>query len=241
MSLDELEKMKYPGRVIIIGQSPKGENMALYAITGRSPSSQARKLEEEPGYSRISVRVTDEDALSKGDRDLLVYPAIQIRDGGVVVSNGIQTKDIGKKVRENRTPKEILEKGLEEYSYEPDKPNFTPRISGVIFNDEAALSILKKYTHHSSWPNRGYFPVPLVPGEGKLITTYTGQNRDPLPSFEGEPISVELPFLTVEDAVERMYEALGPKPDQPDFRVSAAGIYIKGGEVHHDIINRHDS
>jgi IMP cyclohydrolase len=217
---ENLAKMEYPGRVIVIGKSLEGDGIVMYAITGRSPSSQARLLERDRSKNRILVKPTDEETLKSGDPDLLIYPAIIIGEG-IAVSNGKQTADINPLFREKKQPTEILASALKNWEYEPDEPNYTPRISGCLFNG-AALSIIKREDDGSVL--RNYFEIPLIPGRGKMIATYTGINENPLPSFFGEPVDVGLPYPDAEKAAQAMYEALGPD-NEKDFRVAAVAVY----------------
>ncbi len=223
MSINQtnIGSMVYPGRVIIIGKNPEGRDVVMYAITGRSPSSQARKLEISNADKQIFVKPTDEETLKKGNPDLLVYPAI-ICGNAVAVSNGKQTENVFKGMDKGLNAIEILSKSLSCWEYEPDEPNYTPRISGCVAN-VSALSILKRAADGSVM--RHFFEIPMIAGRGKLIATYTGVNQNPLPSFEGEPVDVEIPWLTADEAVGAFYELLGPEKSEPDFRVSAAVVF----------------
>ena len=140
--LENVVNKVYPGRIIIIGKSPAGENVVMYAITGRSPSSQARKLDINEAKKKIFVKPTDEKTLKTGNPDLLVYPAI-ICGSGIAVSNGKQTEDVFKCLDADKDPLQVQIDSLVNWEYEPDDPNFTPRISGCITSG-AALSVLKR-------------------------------------------------------------------------------------------------
>ena len=222
--LESLEAMEYPGRIIIIGKDKPGKNaIVTYAITGRSPSSQARKLVIE--NNAVWTKPTDELTLQKGNIDLLVYPAICV-EKGIAVSNGKQTEDIRKNLSQRQSPGEILSSSLEHWDYEPDAPNFTPRISGCILSQEkAALSIIKRGSDETSV--RSIFEFPLLSGQGKMITTYNGENREPLPSFRGEPLEVEIEGQKAERVAEAVYNALKPKKPGKDFRVAVACIFSR--------------
>ena len=234
---EDLARMEYPGRVIVIGTSPKGYGIVMYAITGRSPSSQARMLEIDADQTRILVKPTDEETLKSGDPDLLIYPAIIIGEG-IAVSNGKQTADITPLFKEKKKPTDILASALSGWSYEPDEPNYTPRISGCLFNG-AALSIIKRADDGSAM--RNYFEIPLTPGRGRMIATYTGINENPLPSFAGEPVDVILSSDNADTAVAAFYEALGPADGGKDFRVAAAAVYrTTDGSISAAIRNRHE-
>jgi len=238
--LENLEAMEYPGRVIIIGKDNSGENIiVIYAITGRSSSSQARKLIMEKGA--VWTKPTDETILRRGNIDLLVYPAIYVVKG-IAVSNGRQTEDIIEHLYQSQSPPEVLRSALEHWDYEPDAPNFTPRISGCILPEEkAALSIIKRASDGSSI--KSIYEIPLISGRGKMITTYNGENQEPLPSFSGEPLDAGFEEQSVEDVAEAVYQALAPKKQGKDYRVAVACLFSKDlaeneYEVH--IINRHE-
>jgi IMP cyclohydrolase len=238
--LERLEAMEYPGRIIIIGKDKPGRNVVvIYAITGRSPSSQARKLVIE--NSAVWTKPTDETIIQKGNLDLLVYPAIWI-EKGIAVSNGKQTENIKKNLSQNQSPKEILLSSLKDWDYEPDAPNFTPRISGCIISPEkAALSVIKRGSDGASV--KVIFEFPLVSGNGKMIATYTGENIDPLPSFSGEPIEVGIQSQKAERVAEAIYQALNPKKPGKDFRVAVACIFSRNlaqEEFEAYIINRYE-
>jgi len=220
-NLENVEEMVYPGRIIIIGKSPAGEDVVMYAITGRSPSSQARMLLIDEVEKKIFVKPTDEEILKTGNPDLLVYPAV-ICGRGIAVSNGKQTEDVFNCLDADKDPLQVQIESLLNWEYEPDDPNFTPRISGCITSG-AALSVLKRAEDGSVI--RNYFKIPMISGKGKLISTYTGVNQNPLPSFAGEPQDVEIPWTSAEEAVTAFYDSLGPDDGEPDFRVTAAVVY----------------
>lgn len=235
--LSPLENLVYPGRLIIIGRTPGGAAVVIYAVTGRSASSQARRLvQREAG---VWVEPTDEAVLRQGRVDLLVYPALLFAAGGVAVSNGKQTTDIRDALVSGARPVAALGAAMAPWDYEPDAPTFTPRISGCVTAAGAALSVVKRAPDGASL--RSYFEVPASPGQGRLVSTYQGENRDPLPAFVGEPIVVDLPPGGAREAAEAVYAALAPRAGNPDFRVAVAGyreIGASSSEIH--IINRHE-
>ena len=222
--LENLASMEYPGRVIILGKDKTGENVfVVYAITGRSPSSQARKLVAEG--KGVWTKPTDEEMLKKGDIDLLIYPAIYIHQG-IAVSNGKQTDDIKKHLIESKTSSEVLRTSLKQWDYEPDAPNYTPRISGCILSlENASLSIIKRAQGGTSI--NGIYDFRLEQGRGKLIATYQGKNKDPLPSYTGEPMDVKIEGLNPEEAAQEVYQAMAPQIQKKDFRVAAACVFSK--------------
>ena len=234
---ETIQPMVYPGRTIIVGAGPTGQRGVLYAITGRSPSSQARRLVIDEQEQKIFVRPTDEDTLKTGNPDLLVYAAIMCAKGGIAVSNGKQTGDVFKALQAESRVSRVLQDGLSDWEYEPDEPNWTPRISGCIA-ENAALSVLKRAENGDVLRNT--FEIPLIAGQGRMVSTYTGVNVNPLPSFAGEPVALELPFANAREAAEGLYEALAPAAGADDFRVAAAAAFIDlDGTVNLFVKNRH--
>jgi len=234
-----LSTLDYPGRLIAMGLAYAGARAVIvYAITGRSPSSQARKLVlRDRG---IWVQPTDEDVLKTGNVDLLVYPALLFGQGGVAVSNGKQTADIRDSLASGAGPIGVLSRALAAWDFEPDTPIFTPRISGCLVHGAAGLSLVRR--GESGETLRSYFEVPLREGEGRLVSTYMGPNRDPLPSFAGEPRRVELAGGSARETAETVYRELGPVLPEKDFRVAVACVSASlprpdDLEVH--IVNRH--
>lgn len=235
-----LTALEYPGRLIAIGLASAGARAVIvYAITGRSPSSQARKLVfRDHG---IWVQPTDEDVLKTGNVDLLVYPALLFGPAGIAVSNGKQTADIRDGLASGAGPIAVLSKALAAWDFEPDKPIFTPRISGCLVRGEAGLSLVRR--GESGEALRSYFEVPLREGEGRLISTYDGPNRDPLPSFSGEPRRVGLAGGSARETAETVYRELGPVLPGKDFRVAVACVaapFSRPEELDVHIINRHE-
>ena len=239
-SLDNLKAMEYPGRLIIMGKDESGKNeVVVYAITGRSPSSQARKLEFED--DAIWAKPTDKEMIKKGNIDLLIYPAIFLSKG-IAVSNGKQTTDIKTWLVQRQNPVDVLASALHKWDYEPDSPTFTPRISGCILPEKkAALGIIKRGEDGSSI--RNFFEVPLLPGVGKMISTYEGENKDPLPAFIGEPVDIEIKSKKTEELAEAVYRALEPEEGKEDFRVSVACVFsnnLSSDKYEICIINKHE-
>lgn len=240
VNFKELESMTYPGRVIILGKDRSNQHVVVvYAITGRSPSSQARKIEFERDCAW--VKPTDEEILQKGDPDLLIYPAICIGTG-IAVSNGKQTQDVAVGLKKGLLSVQALEESLQNWNYEPDAPNYTPRISGCLVDkDTGALSILKRAEDGRT--HRQYFEIPLLPGSGYMIATYTGENKDPLPSFTGEPRLVPLLGQSPQEVAAGVNEALAPEDPDKDFRVSTACVFagaLERKKTEFAVINRQE-
>jgi IMP cyclohydrolase len=235
-----LATLEYPGRLIIIGATgDAGKAVVVYAITGRSPSSQARKLVHRDGG--IWVQPTNEETLRTGNVDLLVYPAVLIANGGIAVSNGKQTADVRDRLRSGVDPVSALSSALAGWDYEPDAPIFTPRISGCLTGNAAGLSIVRRGP--SGETLRDYFEVGLRAGGGRLVSTYEGPNADPLPVFRGEPRFVGLAGTTAGEAAEAIYRDLAPPAGGKDFRVAVACLFADlaaPDKIVAHIINRHE-
>jgi IMP cyclohydrolase len=220
--LANLRAMSYPGRVILIGLDRAGEHVvAGYAITGRSPSSRARRLKLEA--DSIWTEPTDEEAMGKERLDLLIYRAIAIRRG-IALSNGRQTEDILKAIQRGEEPEKSLRLALKGWSYEPDAPHFTPRISGCALpSGRACLSIIKRAGNGPV--EKLFFPYDLKPGKGRMIATYSGREETPLPSFSGDPLTIEIKAKDAATLAEAFYSALEPKDSARDYRVAVTCVY----------------
>lgn len=253
---------EYHGRIIILGRAESGKNVIAYAVTGRSSPSRARKFELDAGA--IKTAPTNPDDLKKGNPALLIYPAIMDVGYFGVVSNGAQTSliaGIANHAERDFNLTTLLSSsfmfphhigGIDITSYEPDAPNYTPRISGVLARERAALSIIK----HELGDNvsRSFFEFPLIAGRGKAISTYTGQNVPKgavIPSFRGEPLDVELKGTSAEEIAHNFYQTLGPKEGPnivspgDDFRVGVAVAFYDHDSVSNQrassyILNRVD-
>lgn len=229
--LEALTERPYPGRFIVIGENEAGAGVVVYGITGRSPSSQARRLilrEDVQSGSLVEVEVTDPAVLNQGSPALLVYPAL-IAGRAVSVSNGAQTTDVAHAF--DCRPLEALERAHRKWGYEPDAPNFTPRISGRLEtlglhhpDNDAFLGIIRRGAGGLAY--RSFFHVPLVRGRGAFISTYDGRNTNPLVSFSGEPLVVAIPSATPAETAQHFYDAFAPREGGNDFRVSVACAYL---------------
>ena len=238
-----LSVMPYPGRLIIIGAGPDAHRVIVaYAVTGRSPASQARRLTFEG--SAVWTEPLDEDTLRKGKVDLLIYRAIAI-DRRIAVSNGRQTDDIAKVLKqagEDERPEDILSRSLDSWTYEPDSPHFTPRISGCVLTGGAAgMSIVKRREDGTRLAS--FFSWSVEPGKSRMIATYAGREETPLPSFPGEPIEMSTGEAAAKETAEAIYQALTPQDPAKDYRVAVACISalrdnLRNYDVH--IINRRE-
>ena len=152
-----------------------------------------------------------------------------------------QTADIRGRMARGGSPVAVLAEALEKWDYDPDAPIFTPRISGCVSGGRAGLSVVRRGSRGESL--RSYFEIPFAPGSARLISTYRGPNRDPLPFFEGDPTETVFPELTARETAEAVYENLAPQAGARDFRVAVACVTVpveasKTNDVH--IINRYE-
>ena len=193
MSVYEVQRLEsllsgnpYPGRGIVIGQSRDGTKMAVaYFIMGRSANSRNRIfVKTEDG-----IRTQAEDPRLLEDPSLIIYHPLRMVGEELVVTNGDQTDTI----RDALLAGGSFESALLTRSFEPDAPNLTPRISGLLsLSGSYTLSILKSADADGSACTRQFFHYPPLPGVGHFIHTYNGDGS-PLPSFNGEPKRVEIP------------------------------------------------
>ena len=182
----ELENNSYPGRGIILGRSAGNESAVIaYWIMGRSANSRNRVFTEtEDG---IQTEAFDPSKLE--DPSLIIYHPVRVVGDKTIVTNGDQTDTIRDALLEHH----CYRHALQQREFEPDAPNYTPRISGVVEkNGDYKLSILKSNNGDPSSCLRYFFEYnnPKA-GEGHFISTYMGDGN-PLPSFEGEPKLVKL-------------------------------------------------
>lgn len=178
----------YPGRGLVIGRSTGNEWLILYWIMGRSAQSRNRRFVAEGGV----LRTEPVDASLVKDPSLIIYEAMLELPGLHLVSNGDQTRTAYQALKAGGT----FEGALATREREPDAPNFTPRISGLLdlTRDPGAiaLSILRAGRLDPRETDRhAYRPAPPPPGFGFGLTTYTGDG-DPLPSFSGDPLLLPL-------------------------------------------------
>ncbi len=190
MSLEkELSGNTYPGRGILIGKSAYGKYaVTAYFIMGRSENSRNRIFVEDGE----GIRTQAYDPAKMTDPELVIYAPVRVLGNKTIVTNGDQTDTIYEQMDRQQT----FEQALRTREFEPDAPNYTPRISGILHiengNYNYAMSILKSSDGNPAACSRFTFAYgnPL-PGEARFIHTYLGDG-DPLPSFEGEPKRVAI-------------------------------------------------
>ena len=223
----ELRGNAYPGRGIVIGKSQDGGcAVVAYFIMGRSVNSRNRVFAEEPD----GIRTEAADPAKMEDPSLIIYHPVRQMGRGLIVTNGDQTDTI----------RDFLEKGLpfeqalRTREFEPDGPNWTPRISGLLSPDGSyKLSILKAADEAGTACLRQTFEYPGQAGLGHFLHTYQCDGS-PIPSFEGEPTPV-----TIEGDIDTFTSGLWESLNQ-DNKVSLFVRYIDlaTGQAQTRIVNK---
>lgn len=186
---EELGSTTYPGRGIVIGRSGDGKTaVTAYFIMGRSANSRNRVFVEDGE----GIRTQAFDPSKLEDPSLIIYAPVRVLGNQTIVTNGDQTDTIYDLMAQGQT----FEQSLRTREFEPDAPNYTPRISGIMTIENGTysynMSILKSNNGDPSCCNRYTFSYDKpVAGEGHFIHTYMGDGN-PLPSFEGEPTLVDI-------------------------------------------------
>ena len=210
-----LETNAYPGRGIVLGRTADNQYaVAAYFIMGRSENSRNRVFTE----TEDGIRTEAYDPSKMVDPSLIIYHPVRKVGGDLVVTNGDQTDTI----RDFLVAGKSFGQSLHTREFEPDGPNYTPRISGIIAPDGSfKLSILKSADGDPSCCHRFFYTYdkPLA-GEARFIHTYMGDGN-PLPSFEGEPKRVVLDAPNAEALADQIWNALNP-----DNKVSLFVRYI---------------
>lgn len=185
---NELKNNSYPGRGIILGKSECGKYaVAAYFIMGRSENSRNRVFVEDGE----GIRTEAFDPAKLVDPSLIIYAPVRVLGNTTIVTNGDQTDTVYEEMAKGKT----FEQSLRIRKFEPDEPNFTPRISGIIELEEGfsySLSILKSAEGNPAACHRFTFSYDCPQdGIGHFIHTYQGDGN-PLPSFEGEPEKIRV-------------------------------------------------
>ena len=179
----------YVGRGIVAGKSPEGKAAAAYFIMGRSANSRNRVF-EKTAENELFTRPYDESKVQ--DPSLIIYAALRQYEQKLVFTNGDQTDTVIDGFKAGKSFKEALESR----AFEPDAPNYTPRISAVEYLGSEdfcyELSILKSIDPEGSDCARYTFSYPGKSGLGHFIHTYVCDGN-PIPTFQGEPERVEIP------------------------------------------------
>ncbi len=228
---EELRSNPYPGRGIIIGKTPDGTKaVAAYFIMGRSANSRNRVFVEEG--EGIRTQAFDPDKLE--DPSLIIYAPVRVLGNKTIVTNGDQTDTIYDGMDKQLT----FEQSLRSREFEPDAPNYTPRISGILHIESGlynyAMSILKSDNGDPAGCSRFTFAYHNPgAGQGHFIHTYM-HDGNPLPSFEGEP-----KLVGIMDSIEEFTDMLWNNLNE-DNKVSLFVRYIdiKTGTYETRIVNK---
>ena len=230
---EELKGNSYPGRGIVIGRSEDGTKaVTAYFIMGRSVNSRNRVFVTEGE----GIRTEAFDPSKLEDPSLIIYAPVRVLGNRTIVTNGDQTDTIYDGMDKELT----FEQSLRCREFEPDGPNYTPRISGVMHIEggqyDYTMSILKSNNGDPSACNRYTFSYEdPANGEGHFIHTYM-HDDNPLPSFEGEPKLVAIP-----DDMDAFTDMLWNSLNE-DNKVSLFVRYIdiETGKATSKIINKYD-
>lgn len=211
MKILSLEKLladnPYPGRGIVIGLGEEGTHaFCAYFIMGRSENSRNRVFVEEGE----GIRTQAFDPARLTDPSLIIYAPVRVLGQDTIVTNGDQTDTVYEGLQQGLT----FEQALRKREFEPDAPNYTPRISGILhFAPEGfsyEMSILKSHDGNPSACDRFTYSFGNpVPGEGSFIHTYQSDGN-PLPSFEGDPERVKISG-DIDSFGNRIWENLNPE------------------------------
>ncbi|MCM1244446.1 MAG: IMP cyclohydrolase [Roseburia sp.] len=227
----ELKENAYPGRGIVIGKSPNGKYaVTAYFIMGRSENSRNRIFVEDG--EGIRTQAFDPSKLS--DPSLIIYAPVRVLGNKTIVTNGDQTDTIYGLMDRQQT----FEQALRTREFEPDAPNYTPRISGIMHVEDGsynyAMSILKSNNGNPDSCNRYTFAYSNpAAGEGHFLHTYMCDGN-PLPSFEGEPKLVEVPD-DMEAFTDQLWNSLN---EENKVSLFVRYIDIATGEYRSKIVNK---
>ena len=228
---NELKENAYPGRGIVIGKTPNGKYaVTAYFIMGRSENSRNRVFVEDGE----GIRTQAFDPSKLVDPSLIIYAPVRVLGNKTIVTNGDQTDTVYELMDKGQT----FEQSLRTREFEPDGPNYTPRISGIMQIENGsynyAMSILKSNNGNPDACNRYTFTYENpVNGEGHFIHTYM-HDGNPLPSFEGEP-----KLVSIKDDMNEFTDMLWNSLNE-DNKVSLFVRYIdiETGKYETKIINK---
>ena len=220
----------YVGRGIVIGKTPDASRAVIaYFIMGRSENSRNRVFAEEDGV--LYTRPFDESKVA--DPSLIIYAAMRSFDNKLIVTNGDQTDTIYNGLAAGKS----FGQALESRQFEPDAPNLTPRISGILNFDNNdfsyQMSILKSADPEGTACNRYLFSYPALPGLGHFIHTYVCDGS-PIPTFQGEPERMAIPD-DAEEFTRRLWNSLD---ENNRISLYVRTVDLKTGAVENRLINK---
>lgn len=220
----------YAGRGIVVGKTADGSKAAIaYFIMGRSENSRNRVFREEG--EDVVIYPFDESKVE--DPSLIIYSPLRVIDNKVIVTNGDQTDTIYDFVKENKS----FSDALKTRQFEPDRPNWTPRISAMLTLDNNdfsyEMSILKSADEEGSACARYTYSYPAISGIGHFIHTYE-HDGNPLPTFQGEPRRITVPD-SMEEFMDDIWDNLN---EQNKISIYVRYIDLKTGEVNSKLINK---
>lgn len=228
-NFDNLIKKTYPGRGIIIGQTPDEQNIVqVYWTMGRSNNSKNRIFKIEDSY----VKTEAFDASKLEDPSLIIYNCIAQFANKHVVANGDQSDTVIDGIKQDKS----FSDALRTREYEPDDPNCTPRITGLVDTEKDGyqLSILKSVYNTKEIHSKNFYNYEqYIPGYGHLIHTYFDDGT-PLPSFDGDPGIVPL-VDSQQENLDTYWNALNP-----EYRVSILVKYINKTSGNTSIIMKNE-
>ena len=220
----------YVGRGIVIGKTPDASRAVIaYFIMGRSENSRNRVFAEEDGV--LYTRPFDESKVA--DPSLIIYAAMRSFDNKLIVTNGDQTDTIYNGLAAGKS----FGQALESRQFEPDAPNLTPRISGMLNFDNSdfsyQMSTLKSADPEGTACNRYLFSYPALPGLGHFIHTYVCDGS-PIPTFQGEPERMAIPD-DAEEFTRRLWNSLD---ENNRISLYVRTVDLKTGAVENRLINK---
>jgi len=193
--MPRIRGVSYPGRVVCLGKKEDGTLVQVYSIMGRSANSRNRIFDVVHGKGQVYTEAADASKVE--DPSLIIYNALIELNKQYIVTNGDQTDTIHAALSKGKT----FEEALRTRAHEPDKPNFTPRISGLFDLRggacKANLSVIRKNAFDNTGDVSDHhfyeydFSKACFDGKGLVVTTYMGDGN-PLPSFDGNPFAVPI-------------------------------------------------
>ncbi len=224
-----LEGNTYPGRGIVLGITPDGENaVAAYFIMGRSVNSRNRVFVQEPD----GIRTQAHDPSLMKDPHLIIYHPVREIGNGLIVTNGDQTDTI----RDFLARGESWEAALRTRMFEDDGPNWTPRISGIQSGDGSyKMSILKAADPEGAGCARFFWEYPGLAGLGHFLHTYVCDGNPVIPTFQGEPERVSIP-ADIDDFTNELWNNLD---ESNKISLFVRYTNIATGESRQRILNKH--